>query len=82
MPLYIQAFLNTYLELGKNRTAKKLYQLLCQLFDYAVIDGLIVVSPMKKVTLPHYEQEHGVPFTREEEALLVKNFKDNPHIYI
>ena len=36
---------------------------------------------MKKVTLPHYEQEHGVQFTREEEALLVNNFKDNPHIY-
>ena len=37
--------------------------------------------PYEKVTLPHYEQEHGIPFTREEEALLVKNLKDNPHIY-
>ncbi len=80
-PIDIQAFLNAYLELGKNRTAKKLYQLLCQLFDYAVIDGLIVVSPMKKVTLPHYEQEHSVPFTREEEALLVKNLKEDSHVY-
>ena len=80
-PIDIQTFLNTYLDLGKNRTAKKLYQLLSQLFDYAVIDGLIVISPMKKVTLPHYEQEHGVPFTRVEEALLVKNLKENPHIY-
>lgn len=77
----LQTLVNSYSEMGKNRTAKKIYQLLSTLFDYAVADGLITISPMLKVKLAHYEQEHGVPLTREEEQAFVSSFWNNPDIY-
>lgn len=36
---------------------------------------------MLKVKLAHYEQEHGVPLTREEEQAFVSSFWNNPDIY-
>ena len=79
--LDLQAFVNGYSEIEKHRTAKKLYQLLSSLFDYAVADGILPISPMTKVKLIPYEQEHGVPFTREEELELVNEFKKDKHVY-
>lgn len=74
---YITAFENQ----GKNRTAKKVYQLLSALFDFAVADELINVSPMAKIKLSHYEQESGVPLTRKEEKYLLDSFAENPTIF-
>lgn len=77
----LQSLITEYQEEGKNRTAKKIYQLLCGVFDSAVADRLIPISPMLKVKLTHYETESGVPFTREEEKQLIENFKSEPTLY-
>ena len=49
--------------------------------EYAVADGIITLNPMAKVKLARYEQEHGVPLTKEEEYTLLQEFKRNPTIY-
>ena len=54
----IQEMLNEITESGRNRTAKKIYQLLSPLFEYAVADGIITLNPMAKVRLARYEVEH------------------------
>ena len=77
----LQAFITKYQDDGKNRTAKKIYQLLSSLFDAAVADRLVPISPMLKVKLAHYETESGVPFTREEERQLLEDFKRTPTLY-
>ena len=77
----LQAFITKYQDDGKNRTAKKIYQLLSSLFDAAVADRLVPISPMLKVKLAHYETESGVPFTREEEHQLLEDFKREPNLY-
>ena len=77
----LQAFITEYQEEGKNRTAKKIYQLLSSMFDAAVADRIIPISPMLKVKLAHYETESGVPFTREEERQLIEDFKREPTLY-
>lgn len=77
----LQSFINQFTQIGKNRTAKKLYQLLSAVFDYAVTDEIITKSPMQRITLPRYEQEHGVPLTRAEELVLVNALMDTRSIY-
>ncbi len=77
----MQAFITKYQDNGKNRTAKKIYQLLSSLFDAAVADRLIPITPMLKVKLAHYETESGTPFTREEERQLLEDFKHEPTLY-
>ena len=77
----LQKFILDYEEDGKNRTAKKIYQLLTTLFEYAVADRIIPISPMLKVKLSPYEQESGQPLTREEEYALVEDFKREPTLY-
>lgn len=71
----LQEFINSYSESGKNRTAKKIYQLLNAAFDYAVEDELISKSPMERVVLPKYEQEHGQALTRAEEKEFIERAK-------
>lgn len=77
----LQAFINRFTDAGKNRTAKKLYQLLAAVFDYAVMDDIITKSPMQKITLARYEEEHGVPLDRAEEAALVKALAASGNVY-
>ena len=77
----LQAMITQMSDSGKNRTAKKIYQLLSALFEHAVADGVITLSPMAKVKLARYEQEHGVPLTKEEEYALLQEFKRNPSVY-
>lgn len=77
----LQSFINRFAETGKNRTAQKLYQLLSAVFDYAVTDEIISKSPMQRIALPKYEQEHGVPLTRAEEQLLVNALITTRSIY-
>ena len=77
----MQDFLTDISNSGKNRTAKKIYQLLNPLFDYAVADGVITLSPMAKVKLARYEEKHGVPLTVEEEYALLQEIKRNPSVY-
>lgn len=67
----MQSFLNEYTGQGKNRTAKKLFLLLNAVFEYAVGDEILQRSPLSKISLGHYEQEHGVPLTHGEEKALV-----------
>lgn len=75
----LQEFINGYSERGKNRTAKKIYQLLKSAFDYAVDDEFISKSPMERVILPKYEQEHGQALTREEEKEFIERAKKTPY---
>lgn len=77
----LQNMLTEISESGRNCTAKKIYQILSPLFEYAVADGIILRSPMAKVKLARYEQTHGVPLTREEEFTLLQEIKLNPTIY-
>ena len=77
----LQTMITQMSESGKNRTAKKIYQLLSALFEHAVADGVITLNPMAKVKLARYEQKHGVPLTIEEEYLLLQEIKHNPTIY-
>ena len=75
----LQQFINEYSEEGKNRTAKKIYQLLKSVFDYAVADELVSKSPMERVILPKYEQEHGQALTRAEEKEFIERAKMTPY---
>ena len=79
--LELQEYLTKFSNEGKNRTAKKIYQLLSAMFDYAVADEIINVSPMTKVKLTRYEQESGVPLTKEEESTLIDKILAEPTIY-
>lgn len=78
----LQEFINRYTEQGKYRTAKKIFQFLASVFDYAVFDELLQRSPMCKVKIPIYEQKHGEPFTREEEKSFIDKLKVEPTIYM
>ena len=73
--LEIQTYINEFNE--RQRTAKKLYQLLSAVFDYAVADEIIVKSPMTKIRIPVYEQVHGVPLSRKEEKTFIESLKDD-----
>ena len=77
----LQNMLTEISKSGRNCTAKKIYQILYPLFEYAVADGIILRSPMAKIKLTRYEQVHGVPLTREEEFLLLQEIKRNPTVY-
>lgn len=71
----LQVFFNSFTESEKHRTARKIYNLLSPLFDYAVDDEIINKSPMQRIALPNYEQKHGVPLTRTEEKKLIDELK-------
>ena len=66
----LQGYLFRFIDEGKHRTAEKLYQILCCIFDLACED-LHILSPMKKIVLPYYEPKKGSALTREEEKKLV-----------
>lgn len=77
----LQDFINEYTNAEKFRTAKKIAQLLSAVFDYAVSDELLTRSPMNKVVVAIYEQEHGTPLTRTEESDFIRLFMEDPNIY-
>lgn len=77
----LQDFINEITNSGKNRNAKKIYQLLSPLFEYALADGVISLNPMAKVKLVRYEQKHGVPLTIQEEYSVLQEIKRNPTTY-
>lgn len=77
----LQGLINSYTERGKNRTAKKVFQLLAAVFDYAVVDDIITKSPMQRVVLPRYEQERGTPLSLAEEKELVNALRAGGDIY-
>lgn len=68
----IMEYLNGLAKIGKARAARKRYQILKSLFEYAVIDDFIRHSPMAKVRIPVYEGETGEALTRQEELELVE----------
>ena len=78
----LQKYLFDLVEEGKHRTAEKLQQILCCVFDLAVED-LNIVSPMKKIVLPYHEAKKGSALTKEEERQLVDwciAHKDNERV--
>ena len=77
----LQEMINEMSESGRNRTAKKIYQLLSTLFEYAVADGIITLNPIAKVRLARYEVKHGTPLTKEEEYALIQAMQEKPSIY-
>lgn len=78
----LQGFINRYSDQGKHRTAKKVYQLLAAVFDYAVMDEIISKSPMQKITLARYEEEHGTPLDRTEEKALISQLPAAASVYV
>lgn len=74
----IQEHINIYTLQGKNRTAKKIYQLMNALFEYALADGIIERSPTKKVIIGNYEQSHGTALTRQEEKQIIDDLLAMP----
>lgn len=75
----LQQYLFQFIDEGKHRTAEKLHQILCCIFDLACED-LHILSPMKKIVLPYHEPKKGSALTREEEKKLVDfciEHKDN-----
>ena len=75
----LQSYLFRFIDEGKHRTAEKLHQVLCCIFDLACED-LHTLSPMKKIVLPYYEPKKGSALTKEEEKTLVEwciEHKDN-----
>lgn len=77
----LQEFINKFIAAGKNRTAAKISLLLSAVLDYAVDDGIILRSPMKRVIVARYEEEHGQSLNRNEEKLLISAFENNPNEY-
>ena len=67
----LQSYLFRFIDEGKHRTAEKLHQVLCCIFDLACED-LHILSPMKKIVLPYYEPKKGSALTKEEEQTLVE----------
>ena len=75
----LQQYLFQFIDEGKHRTAEKLHQILCCIFDLACED-LHILSPMKKIVLPYHEPKKGSALTKEEEKTLVDfciEHKDN-----
>jgi integrase len=66
----VQNYLNSLLEQEKNRTAKKLQQILSAAFNFAS-EEYGIKSPMTKIVLPHYEVKKGNALTKAEEKELV-----------
>ena len=77
----LQKFINGFVDAGKNRTAQKIALLLSAVLDYAVDDGIIERSPMKRVIVARYEQESGQSLTRDEEKELINAFLNSPNVY-
>lgn len=77
----LQEFINEFSKQEKHRTADKISLILSAVLDYAVDDGIIQRSPMKRVVLQKYEEEHGQALTREEESKLVSDFLETKDIY-
>lgn len=77
----LQEFINSFVNVGKNRKAKKIALLLSAVLDYATDDGIIERSPMKRVIVARYEQESGQALTRLEEKGLISAFLDYPNAY-
>ena len=77
----LQDLISCYVDEGKDRTAKKVYQLLKSCLECAVSDGLLMRSPMSRIVSPYYEPEDGVPLSLEEEARLVANLKADPSLF-
>ncbi len=77
----LQMFLNSLIEQGKNRTAKKIHLLMNAMFEYALNDDLIKKNPMKRIVIPRYEQEHGQPLSFEEERILVNKLYTDGDTY-
>lgn len=67
----VQAYLFTKVDAGKLRTAHKLQLTLKCIFDLAEAD-FNIPSPMKRIVLPNYEKERGVPLNLEQESELVR----------
>lgn len=77
----LQDLINEFTNAEKFRTAQKVNLLLSAVFDYAVSDELLQRSPMKKVIVGIYEQEHGTPLTRSEESDFIRAFMGDPSVY-
>lgn len=77
----LQEFINGFVHAGKNRSAEKIALLLSAVLEYAVDDGIIPRSPMKRVIVARYEEEHGQALTRAEEKILISAFENELNEY-
>lgn len=81
-PFDVQNCINNLVENGKIITAKQCRILLNAVFEYAVIDDVILKSPMAKVVVPHTESKEGVPLSREEEKTVVELMLKKSNIHV
>ena len=75
----LQDFLFSFTEQGKFRTAQKLKQVLCSMFEMICEDYPTVNNPTRKLVLGHYETDKGKALTKDEEAKVVDYIKKNPN---
>ena len=68
----VQKYLNSLIDAGKSRAAHKQRQMLTSIFEYAVMDDLIMRSPCQKIRLPVHESVNGTALTLEEERAFVE----------
>ena len=74
----LQAFMNELAAGEKFRTCHKMKMVLSAVFDYAVADEVLNRSPMQKVVVVSYEENHGVALTRQEEKQLIDALYEKP----
>lgn len=77
--LELQSFLNEYVEAGQYRTAKKLRNLLQQIFQSAVDQEILDRSPAVRLKEIVYEQKSGEAFTLEEEREFVRRLLESSY---
>lgn len=73
----IQALINEYIDLGKPRTATKIFQTLKAIFDFAVGEDLIEKSPMRLLRAPKYEEKNGCALTNAEERNFIARLAES-----
>ena len=77
-PYFIQGHLD---KLRKKipRAREDVKMLLNNIFDYAVVNGIIERNPIKAVYIPKHERKNGEAFTPEQEKAFVKAIKGSKY---
>lgn len=75
----IQELLYRFVDEGKSDKADRCKKILGSIFDLAA-DDYGIKNPMKRVTLPHYEQKKGAALSISEEKKLVDFCVEHPEL--
>ncbi|MBO5328639.1 MAG: hypothetical protein J6B04_05660 [Clostridia bacterium] len=67
--------MNVITDKGFKRTGEDIHNILKQIFDYAVYDGIIRLNPMNKIKFQKHNRQHRRCMTVEEERQLLSRCK-------